>query len=180
VKLVAPKEPGRYFLKAYTDTGIESNTIELIVSKPQISIEVSPTTIEVDPDSSFSIKVVLSGATIDEVSLEVLRYEDIVGTWVMVPGIIIEKSSNSAIIELRAPSKQGTYRFKVRVLSNNEAIAESQEIKVVVGNITNTSAQNTGAAENLPIEIIPFQYLLTTIGVIPVFSFLLWRKFRRE
>jgi len=181
VKLVAPKEPGRYFLKAYTDTGIESNTIELIVSKPQISIEVSPTTIEVDPDSSFSIKAVLSGATVDEVSLEVLRYEDIVGTWVMVPGIIIEKTNSSAIIELKAPSKRGTYRFKVRVLSNNEAVAESQEIKVVVGNITNTSAQNiTGAAENLSVEIIPFQYLFIMMGVIPVFSFLLWRKFRKE
>ena len=178
VKLVAPEEPGRYFLKAYTDTGIGSNIIELEVSKPQISIKVSPTTIEADPGSPFSIKVVLSGATIDEVLLEVLRYEDLVGAWVMVPGIVVEKADGSATIELRAPSKQDTYRFKVRVLSGDEVVAESQEIKVVVGNATLAQNATTGMVEGLPAEIIPVQYLFVMIGVIPAFSFLLWRRFR--
>ena len=145
---------------------------------PQVSIEVNPVTVETDPGTPFNIEAILHGVTIDEVSLEVLRYEDLVGTWVTVPGIIVEKYNNFAIIELRAPNKEGTYRFKLRVLSNNEVLAESQEVKVVVG--TDTSAQNitSGANENLSVEIVPSQYLFTMIGIIPAFSFLLWRGFR--
>ena len=183
LEISIPNE-GEYQLMAYTANGVKSNIIILKVVKPQISIDVNPSSINTRPNEEFDIKIKIMGINnISDINIETYRYEELVNSWVVVPCIVNKQTDDTYTVKLTSPEKPDKYKYKVKVVSD-EASVESQEILVNVINETvkqekpQLTSNNSGTSfTNL--EIIPMMYLYIIIPSIAIFAFLLWRKFRR-
>ncbi len=185
IELTAPETPGTYIIRAITLDGIVSNEVLLNVSIASYNVSLVTKINEVEPGSKIEFIVTVSPPTKESLDIAILRFEELMGTWILVPGTVDRGSNGKYMVVIKAPDKPGIYKFKARVALKGKIVGESNEVTIVVGNATTPSTNTTSTLiqsvnQTTYLPIVPPQYTIGIIAVIPVVSILLWRKYRRR
>ncbi|MCD6114149.1 MAG: hypothetical protein J7J78_02480 [Thermoprotei archaeon] len=183
IKTAAPYSEGKYVYRLLLENGIASNSVEVVVSekaakKPTKTEKAAQTTTTVNVVAKPSIINVNSGekvtiqATVQEknLSLELVRYDPTIGDWVLISNAnISRKTETSFTITFNAPTKAGTYKYKLIALKEGKRVGESNIVLVNV-----SSVEKKVAAQ----PIIPFEMFTATLSTMGALSFIIWRRYR--
>ncbi len=185
VEITAPETPGTYIIQAITSDNIRSNIIKINVSVVSYKVNLVAKNTKVEPGSKLEFVVEITPSPKESLDIAILRFEELMGTWILVPGTVAEQSNGKYSVVLKAPDKSGNYRFKARVALKGKIIGESNPVIIVVGNntaalsnATSTSTQVVNQTTNLP--LFPSEYTIGVLAIIPIVSILLWRKYKRK
>ncbi len=185
VEVTAPETPGTYIVQAITSDNIRSNIIEINVSVVSYKVNLIAKSTKVEPSSKLEFVVEITPSPKESLDIAILRFEELMGTWILVPGTITGQSNGKYTVVLKAPDKPGNYRFKARVALKGKIIGESNPVTILVGNtttstnITSTIAQ-TGNQTTSYLPLIPPEYTIGVLAAVPVVSILLWRRYRKR
>lgn len=185
VEITAPETPGTYMIQAITSDNIRSNIIKINVSVVSYKVNLVAKNTKVEPGSKLEFVVEITPSPKESLDIAILRFEELMGTWILVPGTVAEQSNGKYSVVLKAPDKSGNYRFKARVALKGKIIGESNPVIIVVGNntaalsnATSTSTQVVNQTTNLP--LFSSEYTIGVLAIIPIVSILLWRKYKRK
>ena len=183
-KVTAPYSEGKYVYRLLLENGITSNSVTVIVSKEVFKKQIKagekrqkitssakvvakPSVINVNLGEKVTIQATVQEQGID---LELVRYELTVGDWVLISNANITKNSETSFsITFKAPTKTGTYKYKLIALKDGEEIGESNIVLVNV-----SSVEKKVAAQ----PIIPFEMFTATLSTMGALSFIIWRRYR--